>query len=83
MQPKQTTGATISRLAVLTVLTANMVEGRHLPEIRRAELLAERDAILAGDAGVPAEKVQVRTVQRCIAGGAIIRVGNVGIYGSN
>lgn len=83
MAHKQTTGATISRLAVLTVLSANMVEGRHVSAERRELLIAERDSIIAGEAGVSAEKVALRTMQRCHNGGCLITVGRVGIYGTN
>lgn len=80
---KQTTGTTISRLGVLTVLTMNLAEVDELTDGARARFEGQRDAILAGNSGVDKKKVAVRSLQRCVAGGALMTVGGIGIWGSN
>jgi hypothetical protein len=80
---KQTTGATISRLGVLTVLAHNAIEGNHLAADRRRDVQKEIRAILEGKRGVESEKVAVRSAERCAAGGMLIAVNGVGIYGTN
>lgn len=83
MAQKQTTGTTISRLGVLTVLTMNLAEVDELTDGARARFEGQRDAILAGSSGVSKKKVAVRSLQRCVAGGALMTVGRVGIWGAN
>ena len=78
MASKQTTGATISRLGVLTCLTQNLLSENHLDAETRERYERERDAILAGERGVPAQKVEIRSLERCIMGG-----GNGGFLGWN
>lgn len=85
---KQTTGATISRLGVLTVLANNMLEENHLEPDVRKRVKHEIHDILDGDAGVPSEKVIQRSMERCVAGGATLQAGPnpfgfVGIGGLN
>lgn len=83
MAQKQTTGATISKLGVLTVLAHNQVPGNEVGPVDHARLIAQIDEIRAGNAGVPAAKVKARSIERCIRGGALMMIGPVGIYGSN
>lgn len=77
---KETTGATISRLGVLTVLANNLLatndSGELTPE-GSAKLRADIVQIAEGKAGVPAAKVAQRSKERCILGGAAISFGPV------
>lgn len=62
---KQTTGATISRLGVLTCLTLNFIEENHLEADERTERMVEMTEILEGQVGVPHSKVMLRSIERC------------------
>lgn len=83
MAQKETTGQTISRLGVLTVLTENLLDENHLDKADRKRLTRERNAILEGKRGVPQEKVVMRTAERCLIGGAMLIVNDVGVWGLN
>jgi hypothetical protein len=64
----QTTGQTVSRMAVLTVLTQNaLAENRLDADTRRAHR-KELVAIVNGRRGVDPGKVAQRSVERCVAG---------------
>lgn len=65
---KKTTGEVISRLGALTVMAQNLVPANHLEPLQRNLKIAEINEILSGGAGVPTEKIQVRSAERCAAG---------------
>jgi hypothetical protein len=88
MEGKQTTGAVVSRLAVLHVLAENLIKENRLAGDARRKARGEVQEILGGEAGVPSEKIATRLLERCVAGGAGIQVGPndfgfVGIGGQN
>jgi hypothetical protein len=76
---RETTGATISRLGVLTVM-ANNVAGEKLGPVDKAARLAEINEILGGRRGPSPRKVAVRSMQRCFAGAPVV-VNGVMVYG--
>lgn len=63
-----TTGQVVSRLGVLTVLANNVLDENHVDLDARADYGREIEAMYAGLRGVPAEKLAVRSVERCAAG---------------
>lgn len=73
----KTTGQTISRLGVLTVLATNAIEANHLPAERRHAVQLEIEEILSGGAGVDSKKIAVRSAERCMLGGAAFAFGPV------
>lgn len=80
---QKTTGTTISRLGALTVMLNNQVPQEELSAGDRIRFKAEVEAILKGERGPDTQKVAVRSAQRCAAGGALISVQGVGIFGAN
>ncbi len=79
---QRTTGETISRLGMLTVLAYNQTEPRLDAQVRR-QAKREIASIMNGLAGVEPGKVRVRTMERCYNGGALVQVNGVGIWGAN
>lgn len=70
---RKTTGATISRLGVLTVMAYNQLPN-YLSAYERGKAKAAIQMILDGDTGVPTEKVAIRSAERCAIGGAMFGV---------
>ena len=64
----ETTGKTISRLAVLTALTYNLLSENHLDEDARKANRTEITAILNGMRDVDPGKIASRSMERCVAG---------------
>ena len=64
----ETTGQTVSRLGVLTVLTYNLLPENHIGELARKENRREITAILNGMRDVDPAKVQGRSLERCVNG---------------
>lgn len=62
---KPTTGQTISRLGVLTVMTQNMLPENRLDSDTRRKYRKELTAILNGQRGVPVKTVTQRCNKRC------------------
>lgn len=60
-----TTGQTISRLGVLTVLTMNMLPENRLDADTRRRYRKELTSILNGHGGVEVGKVTQRSIERC------------------
>jgi hypothetical protein len=65
---ERTTGQTISRLGVLTVLTTNMIEDFRVDKDTRRKYRKEITSILNGHGGVPVGKVTQRCMERCTVG---------------
>lgn len=61
-----TTGQTITRLGVLTVMTQNMLPENRLDSDTRRKHRKELTAILNGQRGVPVKKVTARSTERCV-----------------
>lgn len=72
-----TTGQTISRLGVLTVLANNAIEANYLPPAKREAAGLEIEKILSGGAGIDEKKIAVRSLERCAVGGAAFAFGPV------
>lgn len=69
---EQTSTKTITRLGVLTVLTYNAIEENRLTGDVRVNAKHAIKDILGGKTHVPARKVQVRSVERCVLGGMYV-----------
>lgn len=81
---RETTGETVSVLGILTVLTSNVIEANHLSPAARKAAREEMKAILKGERGPSSEKVQVRSVERCVVGGMnVVQFGQYVGLGSN
>jgi hypothetical protein len=63
-----TTGQTISRMGVLTVLTTNLVVENRLDADTRRKHRRELTAIVNGQRGVTLAKLEQRCMERCAQG---------------
>jgi hypothetical protein len=77
---KQTTGAWISRLGAATVIAA-CSESKE--ETEKAEAVIKK--IIDGHAGVPPKKVAIRSMERSVVGGGLLRFGpdEIPVWGAN